>query len=186
MDPKGVRVQPAKELHRLSCPGLGDINMEEDLADGRAHLTALAGTFRVRVGAGGQDVGEPGDGDGDLLAVVAIFAAQHGSRRLVQGALDDGEGLGRADLGRRRHLADLEVVLLERAEEDGVHGRGGGRRRCRGGAGEGWRGRERATAECGRRRGGAAEHLGLDDQTLGEKRGFRGGQEEWGSRRRCK
>lgn len=175
MDPKSVRVQPAKELHRLSYPGLGDVDVEEELADGRAHTTALAGTVRVRVGAGGQDVGEPGDGDGDLLSVFAVFAAQHGARRLVQGAFDDGEGLGRADLGRRRHLADLEVVLLERAEEDGVQLRGD-RRGFRRGAGRGWRGRERAAAECSRRRGGAAEHLGLGEQTLGAKRGFRGGR----------
>lgn len=35
---------------------------------------------------------------------------------LVQGALDDGGGLERAGLRRRRQLGDLEVVFLERAQ----------------------------------------------------------------------
>lgn len=132
MDPDGVRVQPAKELQRLSCPRLRDVDVEQELAEGRAHTTVPDSPIGVGVGAGGQEVGEPCDGDGDLLPGVPVLAAQHGARLLVQGTLDDGEGLGRAGLGRRRHLGDLEVVLLERAEQDGVHGGGGGGRcgRC--------------------------------------------------------
>lgn len=64
MDPHGVGVQPAQELQRLAAPWPGDVDVEEKLANRLAHPTpAAAVVVRVVVGAGGHDVGEPGDGD---------------------------------------------------------------------------------------------------------------------------
>jgi hypothetical protein len=109
-------------------PGvLAVVHRRAEPTDGRAHTIAHAKTGRVRVGVGGQEVGEPGVGDGDLHSVFTVPATQHGAEQLVLGAVDDGEGPVRADLGRQRHLADPEVVHHERAEGNGIHGRGGRR-----------------------------------------------------------
>lgn len=112
MDPHGVGVQSTEELQRLAALWPRDVDVEEELADRRARPASAVGFVGVRVGAGGHDVGEPGDGNRDLLAGLTVTAAENGTGGLVQGALDDGVGLGRADLGRGRHFGDLEVVLL--------------------------------------------------------------------------
>lgn len=143
----------------------GDLDMEEQLVDGVVGVGGVGVGVGVVIEAGRDESVEAHDGEGDLLGVVE-GAAEHGAAS-VESALDDGEGgrrlhflphvggrgRGRGSEGERkrreerkeseeeyrrgRHLGGFQVVLLEGAEDDGIHGRGGG----------GGGGGERAAAE---------------------------------------